>query len=423
MQPFAELTHFGALDWASDHHDVTILDAQGAAVDTFRIEESAEGWATFRKRVQAFPAVGFAVETCRGWVIERLLDAQLTVYPVPPQKTPAFRQRHSTSGACDDRRDAFVLADALRVEGQRWRALQPEDELTQKLRLLCRDEVALIEERTAKVLKLQAALHEYYPTALEAFEDWCSPSAWDFVLTFPTPQALQKAGRRRHEKFLQAHKLVRSPALYQQRLALFSRASEFRDNPATTEAKSLLAVALAKLLRTLESQLKLFRQRIEELFQQHPDQGIFHSLPHAGVKLQPRLLSELGTQRDVFPEASSVQCFAGTAPVTERSGKSSWIHFRRGCNKHFRHAVHLWASQWLTTPNWGQVYYQHHREQGRSHADALRRLGNRLLKILWRIWQDRIPYHADVHQENQLRHGSWLMTLAPQGAKAGTTIP
>jgi transposase len=326
MKPFAELTHFRALDFASDHHDVVLLDAQGRQALSFRFEEEAAGWATFRERLRAFPAVGCAVETSHGWVIERLLECGVTVYPVPTMQAKAFRERHSTSGAKDDRRDAFALADALRVDGQGWRTLKPEDELTQKLRYLCRDEVALIEERTAKVHQLKAALHEYYPTALEVFEDWTSPAAWDFVLLFPTPRALAQAGRRRHEKFLHSHKLARGAEAYQERLAAFARATEFCGGPAVTEAKSLLALALAKVLRALEAQLKVYRERIEELFAKHPDHGTFVSLPHAGAKLQPRLLSELGTQRDVFPEASSLQCYAGTAPVTEKSGKKTWIH-------------------------------------------------------------------------------------------------
>jgi hypothetical protein len=73
-----------------------------------------------------------------------------------------------------------------------------------ELRLLCRDEVALIEERTALINQLQSALREYYPAALEAFEDWTLPSAWAFLEAFPTPQALASAGKRKWEKFLLA---------------------------------------------------------------------------------------------------------------------------------------------------------------------------------------------------------------------------
>lgn len=420
MLAFTALTHYAGFDWAREHHDVCVVDAHGRRCAEFRFAESAEGWADFRRRCREFPALGVAVETSRGWVVERLLEAQVTVYAVPPQKTADFCRRHSTSGAADDERAAFALADALRVDGHAWRALVPEDPLTMELRLLCRDEVALIEQRTTFVNQLRAALHEYYPTAQEAFDDWTVPSAWQFLTVFPTPQALAQAGRRKWEKFLHTQRLAR-PEPYARRLALFARATELCGGEAVTAAKSLLAASLVKLLRTLDGQLQTYRERIEALFRRHPDHFIFDSLPHAGDKLAPRLLSELGADRGRHPEASSLQCYAGTAPVTKQSGKKRWVHFRYGCNKHLRHAVHLWAAQWLTDHNWGQVYYRRHREKGCSHSDALRRLGNRLLKIVWKTWQTRAAYNAAIHQGNQLKHGSWVLQLnqEPQTVNAG----
>jgi len=72
------------------------------------------------------------------------------------------------------RMDAWSFADALRVDGQNWKALRPEEPLIKERRLLCRDEVSLIEQRTAFINQLRHALAEYYPAALEAFEDWTS---------------------------------------------------------------------------------------------------------------------------------------------------------------------------------------------------------------------------------------------------------
>ena len=103
--------------------------------------------------------------------------------------------------------DALSFADALRTDGHAWRWLKPQDPRIQELRLLCRDEIELIGQRTAFVNQLREALKEYYPAALEAFDDWTLPSPWEFVQQFPTPQALDKAGKRRWEKFLHTHRL------------------------------------------------------------------------------------------------------------------------------------------------------------------------------------------------------------------------
>jgi transposase len=212
-----------------------------------------------------------------------------------------------------------------------------------ELRLLCRDEVALIEERTALINQLQSALHEYYPAALEAFEDWTLPNAWAFVEAFPTPQALLAAGKRRWEKFLHTHKLAR-PQTYARRLEIFARAGEFVSGEALTRAKSRLALVRARLLRVLEDQIEAYRAEIEKLFAQHPDHHLFGSLPGAGPKLAPRLLSEIGSDRSRFADPAGLQCLAGTAPVSFQSGQIHKVHLRRHCDKALRHAVHLWAN-------------------------------------------------------------------------------
>jgi hypothetical protein len=132
----------------------------------------------------------------------------------------------------------------------------------------------------------------------------------------------------------------------------------------------------------------------------------------------PRLLSEIGDDRDRFGgEPQALQCLAGTAPVTRRTGKPHsdpprWpCHQRWACDKHLRHAVHLLAEKSLTRCAWAEIYYRRHREKGRSHADALRRLGQRWLKIIHRMWMDRKHYDAMLHNQNQLRHGSWVLQL------------
>ena len=304
------------------------------------------------------------------------------------------------------------MADALRLDGHGWRALAPEDPRLAELRQLCRDEAALIEERTALVNQLQAALHEYYPCAEEAFDDWTSPHAWAFIVRFPTPQALAKAGRRQWEKFLHARKIAR-PETYARRLEIFERALEFVASEATTRAKSLLALARVRVLMTLEQQLTSYRARIERLFAEHPDHHLFGSLPGAGPKLAPRLLAEIGADRARFAEPQSLQCYAGTAPVSFQSGQIHKVQLRRQCHRGLRHAVHLWAN--LSRPRcaWAEVYYRAKREQGKSHAQALRCLGQRWLKILWKMLQTSTPYDAELHAKNQLQHGSWLLKLQP----------
>jgi hypothetical protein len=60
---------------------------------------------------------------------------------------------------------------------------------------------------------------------------------------------------------------------------------------------------------------------------------------------------------------------------------------------------------------WADVYYTQLRTRGKSHACALRCLSQRWLKILWKMWQTRTRYDAELHARNQLKHGSWVLKI------------
>jgi Transposase/Transposase IS116/IS110/IS902 family len=402
---------FGALDWASEKHSVIVVSQAGKVIEDFEIEHSALGWKKFREKLQAYGSIGFAIETSQGAAVEQLLEAGMKVYPLNPKSAQAYRERKAPSGVKDDQLDAWSFADALRVDGQNWKALRPEEPLIKELRLVCRDEVGLIEQRTAFINQLRQALGEYYPAALETFADWTSVSAWMFLQRFPTPELLAQAGKRQWQNFLHSRRLWghdQGP----RRMEIFAHASEFAGTVPTVKAKSLLALSLVQILFAIEKQLGLYRKRIEELFARHPDHDLFGSLPGAGPKIAPRLLSEIGDDRERFGgDAQNLQCVGGTAPVTKRSGKRRHYHQRWACNKHLRHAIHLFAEQSLSRCVWAQIYYQHHRQKDQSHANALRRLGHRWLKIIHKIWIDRTPYDAELHHRNQLQHGSWIFQL------------
>jgi transposase len=412
--PFSQLEHFVGFDWATENHQVVAVDPNGGIVLDLVFPDTADGWAQLHQKLAPLGRIAVAIETCRGPAVERLLGMGLTIFPMNPKAAERFRDRKAPAGAKDDLLDAWSFADALRTDGQAWRPLLPEDPQTQLLRLLCRDEIALIEQRTALVLQLKQALREYYPAALEAFDDWTLVSSWEWLLKFPTPHQLVKAGKRKWQNFFHAHRLYR-PDTAEKRIEIFARADQFvSPSAAVTDAKSLLAVTLAKQLRTLEMQIKEYRRRIEQAFSDHPDGGLFASLPGGGQKLAPRLLGEIGAHRDVFPSAQALQSYAGTAPVTRKSGKSSVARIRRMCNKVLRATVHLWADESRQKCAWADAYYQQKKTHGKSHAQALRCLGQRWLKIIWKMWTDRLPYNEARHMQSLAKSNSWVVALVPE---------
>lgn len=156
MKSWKEFTHFAAPDWAKDHHDVVVVDRQGVVVADFRIVHDCAGWQRFAQKLSAFTAIAVAIETSEGPAVEQLLASGFDIYPINPKSARRYRERKRPSGSKTDRIDAWSLADALRMDGHAWRPLQPLDPLLAELRQLCRDEIALIEERTALINQLPA---------------------------------------------------------------------------------------------------------------------------------------------------------------------------------------------------------------------------------------------------------------------------
>jgi hypothetical protein len=87
----------------------------------------------------------------------------------------------------------------------------------------------------------------------------------------------------------------------------------------------------------------------------------------------------------------------GTCPITNRSGKHAHVYFRSACDHEFRHITQQWARLTLNASRWAATYYHLGRTHCKTDSDAIRRLTNRWLEILWRLWIDRTPYDPARH--------------------------
>jgi len=161
------------------------MDHGGIQVSVFTVAQTEDGMAVLMSRLRAVDGLaGIALEATRHLVVHTPSSHGFTVYPVNSKMAAAWRKGWSVTGAKSDPGDAEILADGLRHYQERLRPLRPDHPRARELALLCEDEQAFITDRTALVNKLQATLKGYYPAALEWFDDWTSPTAWDFVLTF-----------------------------------------------------------------------------------------------------------------------------------------------------------------------------------------------------------------------------------------------
>lgn len=330
------------------------------------------------------------------------------LYPINPITLQKFREAFVTSRAKDDGKDAEYLARLLWTHHPQLTPWQPQPAATCLLRQLVVHRRAVVDERTGLSNRLKALLKHYFPQALEL----CGPELWrpmasDFLLKWPTLQAVRAARVETLKRFYHLHG-SRSQKLMQQRLELIQRAVALTDDPALLESFTLRVQLLARQLRLVTRTVADYDKKIAAVFGQHPDRDIFGSLPGAGPVFAPRLLASVGSQRERFASAAALQHYSGVAPVTKQSGGSRRVHRRYRCPKFLRQSFHEYAQESILHSRWAAAYYQQQRQKGCPHHTAVRGLAYKWQRIIWRCWQDHTTYQEPAYEAALRQSGSPL---------------
>jgi transposase len=336
------------------------------------------------------------IETHHSLLVDYLVEQGYgSIYVLPPNTVKSAQGRYRQSGARSDPKDAHLIADMLRTDGDKYVKWVPDAPLTRQIRA----KVSLINFLGKQIWqsanRLRAALLRYYPVALELFSTLDSPVTLTWIEAFPTPQEGQALSYSDFEAFLHRQQHRRSSKW----AASYAKLQTVQAT-ATAEISQVYAQEaqfLARVMKDLVQSRKRILKEVYQAFLQHPDCAIYQSLPAAGEFLEPALLAMLGDNRQRFPTQAVMQALAGTCPVTEQSGKSRYVKFRRSCDHEFRQIVQQWARLSTRRSPWAAGYYQMVRPHCRSENEAYRKLANRWLEILWRLWQDRQPYDEQRH--------------------------
>ena len=127
-------------------------------------------------------------------------------------------------------------------------------------------------------------------------------------------------------------------------------------------------------------------------------------MPGLGDRLAARVAGEIGERFDQFDSPNALQCYAGAAPVTRRSGKSDFVVARRLAHNHYLGAaIHQWAFCSLAQSVWAREFYDGKMKAGKGHHAALRALGNRWLEVLWHCLRKGVRYDENVHVAHRNR--------------------
>lgn len=378
---------FVGVDWAEAHHDVCVLDEQGAVLGRRRVPDGVAGVAELHALVAEHAddpeAVAVGIELDRGLLVGSLVAAGYQLYAVNPMASARYRERHTVSGAKSDRGDAKMLADLVRTDRQNHRLIAGDSELVESIKVLARSHQSAIWSRQRQLNSLRSALREFHPAALAAFgTDLASGDALAVLAIASTPalgqqlslskiaSALRRGGRQRN---IEARAGEIQAALRSDQLTAGER---------LTDAYGVVVRSTVAVIVSLTHEIAVIEEALGEGFDGHPDAKIVRSLPGLGTVLGARVLGEFGDDRTRFSTAKCRKNFAGSAPITKASGRSLVVLARFARPRRLADALDQWAFCSISQSPGARRYYDQLRARNKTHRQALRQLSNRWVGIL-----------------------------------------
>lgn len=329
---------------------------------------------------------------------------------IGPTPKARYREAFSPSRAKDDPTDAEYAAELLVHHRDRLTAWKPDDATTRTIQFLVEQRRRLVGDRTRISNRLTALLKNYFPQVLEWFPDVRTLLVCDFLSRWPTLDAVQQADTDALEQFFRSHHAARQ-GLLERRLQAIRESLPLVTDAAVLYASVVLLKALLAQMRVTIEAISEFDRQIERLCQNHADYPLFTALPGAGSVFASRLLAALGTQRNRFDNAQDLACFAGVAPVIERSGNSCWIRWRYFCPKFLRQSFVEFAGESVRHSVWAKAHYACQRAKGKGHAATVRSLAFKWIRIIWKCWQTGTPYDEATYLACLKKRNSPLIKL------------
>lgn len=415
MEKPLNLDQFAALigiDWADKKHDICLFDRTSQTIEYAVITHNPKAideWVqALRERFQSQP-IAISLELKSGPLVYALLKYPfITLVPIAPRGLAKYREAFTQSGAKDDPTDAFLCMEFLSRHPDKLSAITPDTKETRHLQQLVEHRRTLIADRVRVTNRITASLKLYYPHVLEWFEDKSTLVFCDFVERWPDLKSAKKARKKTLESFFYEHNSRYSEVIKQRIEAIKSATPLTLDEGVILPNQQYIQLQI-RLLRELIIGIKHYDSMIASEFKKHQDYELFNSFPGAGPTFAPRLLAAMGSNRSRFQSSDELARQIGVAPVLERSGNKTWVHWRYACPKFIRQTFVEWAGYSLRSSYWAKQFYDAQRAKGKHHNAILRALAFKWARIVFRCWQNREPYDEAKYLLSLKAKGSPLL--------------
>lgn len=407
------------LDWGSEKHSVVLRAAGCRDLERCTLKQTPEelhAWlCKLRDRFDGRP-VAIAIEQTKGAVIHALLGYDFVhVFRINPKSLADYRKAFSPGGAKDDPTDAEFLLEWVELHRDRIKPWVPDDPQTRGLQKLVEFRREVVNQRIAFTNRLTQVLKEYFPQALDWAGEVDRAMFCDFLTKWPTLEKIQRSRLDTIRAFYRQHGCRNSERI-EERLKAIRGAKALTEDPAVISTSVCMVQVIVQALYPIIQSVARLDKEIEGRFNAHQDKDIFDSFPGAGPALAPRLLAAMGSDRSRFESASDVQKYSGIAPVTQRSGKHTWIHRRFACPKFLRQTFHEFAGQSIKFCAWARAYYDMKKNKGVRHHAAVRALAYKWIRIIFRCWINRISYCEKTYICALHKKGSEIVSFMNQVA-------
>jgi len=413
-----DVSNFAALigiDWADRKHDICEVNCQTNKQHLSVISSQPKvinAWANELKQKYQGQLVAVACELKKGPLIYALSKfSHIVLFTINPSSVAKYRKAFTHSGAKDDPTDAAIQVEILQLHMHKLNVITPDSPKIRCLAQLVEYRRKLVQDRVDLTNKITTTLKNYYPHVLDWFKEKDTLIFCDFLLRWPSLELVKRAREQTLIDFFNQHN-SRYSAVNEKRINTIKQAEALTNDSAVIAPNLLLVECLTKQLKQLMLAIERFDVEIRTIYKQHKDSFIFDSLPGAGPQLAPRLLAAMGSNRDRYKSSEEIQKYAGIAPVTERSGKKEWIHWRYSCPKFLRQTFVEWAGLSIRYSFWAKAYYRQQESKGKQHNTIIRALAFKWIRILFRCWKSNTPYDESTYLEALKRKGSPLLKYA-----------
>jgi transposase len=392
---------FVGIDWATDAHEVCIVDREGGIAERTEVRHTAGALqalveALLRRAGGDPTRLAIGIEVPRGAVVELCVERGLPVYAINPKQVERFRDRFTMAGAKDDPRDAYVIADGLRTDPRAFRVVTLEHPVVIQLREWARLDEELREEVSRLTNQLRAVVYRAMPGVLTlcpaADESWF----WALLAQAPTPTEQQRLTAATLRHLLREYRIrrVSATAVHQ----VLQQAPVYT-TPGVVEAVAAHVALLVPRLQLVARQRRDAEHHLTRLLdaleaaapaagdqREHSDVAIVRSMPGIGTRVAARMLAE-ASQPLVDRAYHVIRTWMGIAPVTKQSGRRrrGVVTMRYACNRSLREAAYHWGRTAAQHDPATRAYYEALRKRGHTHGRALRSVVDRALRILFAL--------------------------------------